>query len=524
MSFYITYQKYKNFEFDKFFEGLSPGDFRNALWAKETDVLEFLTLLSPLADNYLEVMAQRAKKLTLQYFGRAILLYTPMYLANYCSNECIYCGFNITSNIKRKKLSPEEVEKEARFIAESGLKHILILTGESRALIASEIETRRQELNELSLRIHANPEVAFREVKSAAWLAEYLKDNGFSIEKGICGLATAFRASYGEGKPAIVLLAEYDALPKIGHACGHNLIATSAVGAGVAAKLAIDKYGGTILVMGTPGEEMYGGKVIMADKGAFNDVDIAMMVHPAGLNTAATRFLACQALEVEFFGKAAHAAARPEVGVNALEAMLQSFAAINSLRQHIKDSARIHGIITDGGEAANIVPAHSAGQFIVRAEDDNYLDELKEKVLDCFRGSATASGARLEYKWGEVRYTPFRNNLTLARLFRRNLQSLGRRVSLYEPGIGIGSSDIGNVSQLVPSIHPLIAIAPAKVVTHSPQFAEMAGSEAGTKALLDAAKALAMTVVDLVANPEVVAGVKEEFKRGKIRTVTGSLS
>ena len=389
-------------------------------------------------------------------------------------------------------------------------------TEELKTLVAGEIDACRHQLNELSLKIHANPEIAFQEVKSANWLVEYLKEKGFSIEQGICGLATAFRASYGQGKPAIAILAEYDALPKLGHACGHNLIATSAVGAGVAAKLAMDRFGGTILVIGTPGEEMYGGKVVMANKGAFADVDMAMMVHPAGLNTAATRFLACQTLDVEFFGKAAHAAARPEVGINALEAMLQSFAAINSLRQHIKDSARIHGIITDGGEAANIVPAHTAGKFIVRAEDDDYLDELKERVINCFIGAATASGARLEYKWAEVRYAPLRNNLTLARLFRRNLQSLGRRVHLYDPRIGIGSSDIGNVSQLVPSIHPLIAITPATVANHSPQFAEMAASEAGTQGLLDAAKALAMTVVDLVANPGAVAGVKEEFRQGKV--------
>ncbi len=391
-------------------------------------------------------------------------------------------------------------------------------TTELKASVIREIDNRRQQLNELSLKIHANPETAFQEVNSANWLVEYLKANGFSIEQGICGLDTAFRASYGKGKPAMALLAEYDALPKLGHACGHNLIAASAVGAGVASKKVMNRFGGTILVIGTPGEEMYGGKVLMTNRGAFEGVDLAMMVHPAGINTATTRFLACQGLEVEFFGKAAHAAARPDAGINALEAMLQSFAAINSLRQHIRDSARIHGIITDGGEAANIVPSHSAGHFIVRAEDDNYLDELKKKVLNCFIGAAKASGARLEYRWGEVRYSPFLNNLTLARLFRRNLQSLGRRVHLYDPRIGIGSSDIGNVSQLVPSIHPLIAIAPARVVTHSPQFAEISALEAGTKGLLDAAKALAMTVVDLVADPEVVARAKEEFKREKNRS------
>ena len=381
--------------------------------------------------------------------------------------------------------------------------------------VVGEIDARRQQLSELSLKIHANPEIAFQEVKSATWLTEYLKENGFSIEQGICELATAFRASYGQGKPAIAILAEYDALPKLGHACGHNIIATSAVGAGVAAKLAVDRFGGTVLVIGTPGEEMEGGKVFMVDRGAFDGVDVAMMMHPGVRNTATIHGLACQSLKVEFFGKPAHAAARPAEGINALEAMIQSFTAINSLRQHIKSSARIHGIITDGGEAANVVPAHSAGYFIVRAEDDDYLDELKQKVINCFTGAATASGARLEYKWGEVRYSSLRNNLTLAQLFRRNIQSLGRKMPLFDSRVSFGSTDMGNVSQLVPGIHPLVAIAPVNVLGHSPEFASAAASEKGTRGLLDAAKALAMTVVDLVANPEIVTRVKEEFRRGK---------
>ena len=384
-----------------------------------------------------------------------------------------------------------------------------------KASVIDEIDAHRDQFNELSLKIHANPELAFQEVKAVAWLTEYLKENGFSVESGICGLKTAFRGSYGRGKPVIAILAEYDALPKLGHACGHNLIAVSAVAAGVASKLAVDQFGGNILVIGTPGEELYGGKVIMVNRGAFDGVDVAMMVHPGVLNTATTQFLACQTLEVEFFGRAAHAAARPEKGINALEAMLQSFAAINSLRQHIKDKARIHGIITDGGEAANIVPAHSAGNFVVRAEDDSYLDELKERVINCFTGAATASGARLEYRWGEVRYASLRSNLTLARLFRRNLQSLGRKVHLLDPSNSFGSSDMGNVGQLVPSIHPSVAIAPVEALVHSPQFASAAASEVGLCGLLDAGKALAMTVVDLVANSAIVARVKEEFGRGR---------
>jgi len=386
---------------------------------------------------------------------------------------------------------------------------------ELKARIIREIDNHRDQLKDLSLRIHSHPEIAFQEEKAAAWLGDYLQEKGFAVEKGICGLPTAFRAGYGKGKPAIAILAEYDALPKLGHACGHNIIATSAVGAGLAARLAVDELGGRVQVLGTPAEEMYGGKVYMIKGAAFKGIDAVMMVHPAGLNTATTKFLALQALEVEFFGKPAHAAARPEAGINALEAMLMSFAAINSLRQHIRDSARIHGIITDGGEAPNIVPAHTAGKFIVRAEEDSYLEELKERVLNCFVGAATATGARLKYQWGKVRYAPLRNNFTLARLFRKNLQSLGRRVHLVDPRIGIGSSDIGNVSQVVPSIHPLIAIASARAVTHSPQFAETAVSEAGTRGLLDAAKAMAMTVVDLLAEPGTLARVKKEFAQYK---------
>ncbi len=381
--------------------------------------------------------------------------------------------------------------------------------------ITSEINAARSQLAELSLKIHSNPELGFHEVKAADWLTQYLKENGFSVEMGICQLPTAFRASYGTGSPAIAILAEYDALAGLGHGCGHNIIATCAVGAAVASKLAIDRHGGSILVIGTPAEELFGGKIIMAERGAFTDLDVAMIVHPGVGDIATTEALACQTLDVEFFGKAAHAAARPEEGINALEAMLQSFAGINSLRQHIRSTARIHGIITDGGEAANIVPSHSAGNFIVRAMENDYLDELKERVLNCFIGAANASGARLEYKWGETRYDSMRNNLPLAQLFSWNMQSLGRNIALSDPDESFGSTDMGNVSQLVPGIHPFVAIAGKEILLHSAEFALAAASEKGVNGMLDAAKALAMTVVDLVASPETLVEVKKEFNGGK---------
>ena len=376
--------------------------------------------------------------------------------------------------------------------------------------VLSQVNTHRDQLAELSLKIHANPEMGFQETKAAAWLIQYLEENGFSVEPDFCELPTAFRGRYGQGKPAIAILAEYDALPKMGHACGHNLIAASAVGAAVAAKPAIDQFGGSVLVIGTPAEEIHGGKVIIAERGGFSNLDIAMMVHPGVTDSTTTVALAAQPLEIEFFGKPAHAAAEPEAGINALEAMLLSFAAVNSLRQHVKDRARIHGIITDGGEAANIVPAHSAGTFLVRATDDAYLDELKEKVFNCFVGAATATSTRLEYRWGDTRYAPMRNNLVLAGLFRQNMENLGRKMQTSSRTIG--STDMGNVSQFVPSIHPFFAIAPEGVLAHSPEFAAAAVSEAASQGLLDAAKALAMTVVDLVARPELVTKIREEFQ------------
>ena len=386
---------------------------------------------------------------------------------------------------------------------------------ELKAAIAGEIDARSPQLGELSRKIHDNPETAMKERRACAWLAEYLKENGFAVETGIYKLPTAFRGRYGQGKPVIAFLAEYDALPKLGHACGHNLIATSAVAAGIGAKRAVDELGGSIIVYGTPGEEADAGKAIMAHRGAFKDLDAAMITHPGGGHQVVMNALACQTLDVEFFGRAAHAAADPEAGINALEAMILSFNAIDALRQHIKEKARIHGIITDGGEAPNIVPAHTAATFLVRAEDDEYLDILKEKVLNCFAGAAAATGAELKYKWADVRYAAMRNNMTLARLFRKNMQSLGRPIPLGDNSKWSGSSDVGNVSRLAPTIQPMVGIAPKDVLIHTPQFAAAAATKEALNRLLAAAKAMAMTAADLLADPKTIAGLRAEFQKNK---------
>jgi amidohydrolase len=376
--------------------------------------------------------------------------------------------------------------------------------------IKDAVESQRQQLIQLSLNIHDNPELGFQEEKASAWLTSYLEDSGFHIERGIAGLSTAFRATYGQGSPRIALLAEYDALPKIGHGCGHNIIATSAVGAGVASKSVIDQLGGSIVVLGTPGEEVFGGKIDMVKGGAFKEIDVAMIVHPEVRNMPTEEALACSSLEVEFFGRPAHAAGQPHKGINALDAMILAFTSINSLRQHIKGDARIHGIITDGGEAPNIVPAHSAAVFLVRALDYDYLAELKDKVLNCFTGASVASGARLEYRWRDKTYAPMKSNMTLAGLFKQNLESLGRQVEAFDPHFGLGSTDMGNVSQVVPSIHPTIAIASREVLIHTPEFATAAASQAGHEGLMDAAKAMAMTVVDIL-QPGILDKIKQEF-------------
>ncbi|MCX6012111.1 MAG: M20 family metallopeptidase [Chloroflexi bacterium] len=377
--------------------------------------------------------------------------------------------------------------------------------------VQKEVDGHSNELISLSLKIHDNPETSYKEVKASGWLTEYLANQGFIITRNYCNLPTAFKAVYGSGRPAIAFIAEYDALAEVGHACGHNIIATASVGAAIAVKGILEKLKGSVLVIGTPAEETDGGKVIMVERGGFNGVDAAMMIHPARRNTAAVEALACIGLEVEFIGKSTHASSNPEGGINALEAMLLSFNSINSLRQHIKEKSRIHGIITKGGEAPNIVPAYSSAKFLVRAENDQYLDNLCKRVLNCFKAASRATGAKLKYKWADIRYSPLYNNKVMTQLFTQNMEMLGRKVQLSSMGKGIGSTDMGNVSKVIPSIHPTISIASLKTFIHSPEFAKAACSEKGNQGVIDGAKVLAMTAVDLLADKECLKKVKSEF-------------
>lgn len=389
-----------------------------------------------------------------------------------------------------------------------------MVASDIKGQIIDQIDARRVELEVLSRKIYENPETGMKEFKASNWLSDYLEANGFRAERGIAAMPTAFRASYGHDKPLIAFLAEYDALPEIGHACGHNIIATAAVGAGIAAKIAADCCGGTIQVIGSPDEENTGGKGFLLKAGIFDGVDAAMMVHPDIYDNAIITALACQSLDIEFFGKEAHAASAPEQGINALSAMILSFNAIDALRQHLKKDARIHGVITDGGGIANVVPAHSAANFNVRAGSTSYLETVKQKVIACFAGASTATGATLQYRWGDICYAAMKNNLTLAHLFQQNMESLGRKPVISEEGTSF-STDMGNVSEKVPSLHAMVKIAPQDIKHHTSEFCRAAVSEAGMKGMIDGAKALAMTAADLMANVELLIEAKKEFQENK---------
>jgi len=368
-------------------------------------------------------------------------------------------------------------------------------------------------LGSVSAEIFEYPEVKFEEVRASKRLADELEKGGFRVERGVAGLKTAIRAVHPaeqEG-PRVAILGEYDALPEIGHACGHNLIAAAALGASLAVGAVKEELPGTLLFFGTPAEEGGGGKVVMIDAGLFDGVDAAMMFHPSTDTMVDRGSLAITEVKIEFAGRPAHASASPEKGINALDAVIQTFNGINALRQHLKDDARIHGIITDGGAKPNIVPEHAAAEFYVRARANDDRDELLNKVRRCAEGAALATGAKLTFREVGHAYKAMKPNRILGGLFTRHLESLGE--PLRPPkGNALGSTDMGDVSQLVPAIHAYIKICEDDVAGHSREFAEASASERGRRAMLIAAKAMAMTAVDVLTDTELVARMWEEFR------------
>jgi amidohydrolase len=365
-------------------------------------------------------------------------------------------------------------------------------------------ESAREELIALSHRIHAHPELGFEEEQACSWLCESLDDAGFAVERGICDLPTAFRARAGSGPLHIGICAEYDCLPSIGHACGHNVIAASAVGAALAAAKVADEAGLTVTVIGTPAEEVgnASGKILLLERGAFDDIHAAMMVHPAPLDMLRAKAIAAATFDVHYTGKESHASAFPELGVNAADALTIAQTSLGLLRQHIRPTDRIHGIVTNGGAAPNVIPAHTSAKYMIRSETVEQLGDLRPKVYRCFEAGALATGSKLEISGGDKPYAEMRHDEKMAALYRKNAEALGRTF----PNLGewetrpTGSTDMGNVSLVVPSIHPMIGINSLPAVNHQPEFAAHCITAEADKALEDGAIAMAWTCIDLALN------------------------
>ena len=373
-------------------------------------------------------------------------------------------------------------------------------TTDPKQVARQRVERAHEALIGLSHWIQANPELNFNERRAAGWLVEWLEKAGYRVERGVAGLETAFVATIGSGSLNIALIAEYDALPEVGHACGHNLISATTIGAAVALAPIADQLDITVSVIGTPAEEGGGGKIIMLEQGVFVDVHCALMIHPGPSDLLLPEVLAAETLEITFTGTPAHAGSFPERGVNAADAMVVAQVALGLLRQQLTAADRVHGIVKTGGEASNIIPARTTAEWMIRATTVVRLDELREKVLRCFAAGATASGAELTITRRPV-YADMRHHPQLTSLYRQNLESLGRSFEA-RPGdharldMTRFSTDMGNVSYAVPAIHPILGIDSAPAVNHQPEFAAATVTSVADQAIFDGALALAWTAID----------------------------
>ena len=375
------------------------------------------------------------------------------------------------------------------------------------------IDHARERLVALSLEIHRNPELAFRERKACALLATFLGEREFAVTTPYAGIDTSFRADAGRGEPVIAILCEYDALPDIGHACGHNLMAMMGAAAGVGVRAVIDRLEGSVAVIGTPAEEGEGGKIALLEAGGFDDVDAAMIVHAGSRTLAYRRSLASVRVDVEFRGKAVHAASQPDQGVNALDGMILTFTGVNALRQQLRPDARVMGIITNGGSAANIIPDYAAGKFSLRALDRAYRDEIIERFAQVARGAASATGATLNISIRRnSAYDNMVPNRAMADRYAQHLRSFGVEVAQESPDERMGSTDMGNVMQALPAIHPYIKIAPEGTPGHSVAFRDAAAGIDAHDAALKAAKAMALLTIDLLRERDLLRLAKAEFE------------
>ena len=393
-----------------------------------------------------------------------------------------------------------------------------MLSPELSKTIDATIDRERTALAKLSHDIHANPELRFEEHKAAGWIAEMLRGRGFEVEHGLAGMPTALRAKKGGPGPAsarVAILGEYDALPKIGHACGHNLIAASAVGAFLGAAAVVERTKGEIVFLGTPAEEGGGGKIKMIAEGVFEDIDAAMMFHPFDRDMLAHRALASMWMSMTFRGAPAHAAAAPHDGKSALQACMDTFRLIDGQRIRFRDGVRVHGYVTNGGQAVNIIPENASCEFSVRARDVKELERVSGIVERCAKAAALASDVEVDVV-ARRGYRDMRNNLTMARAFGANLGTLGRQAAESDERVGAGSTDMGDVSYVVPSIHPYLAIVDEnEALCHQHAFADAAASDRGFATALDAARALARTAVELLVDDDLRASVRDEWARSR---------
>lgn len=369
----------------------------------------------------------------------------------------------------------------------------------SKDTAAAAFNDVEHELRDLSRWMYDHPEIAYEEFETSARLAEFLTDKGFAVEYPAYGMDTAFAARIGSTGPEVVICCEIDALPEVGHACGHNIIATSAIGAGIALKPLVEDLGIRVTVLGTPAEEAYGGKVDLINAGAFADASAAMMVHPANDDVVDKNFLAVAQIDVEFHGKASHAAFKPQVGINALDAAVQAYVNVSTLRQAMYPTDKVHGVITYGGGAPNVIPAFTSMSWYVRALTKERLDELYAKVVAAFEGAAIATGCSYEVKPIGNAYTDMLIDPVMADLYAENSAALGRpmhRGSEYDIS-ATGSTDMSNVSYEVPTIHPMLDIKAAPAVNHQKEFAAHTLTPTGEAAIRDGALAMAMTIIDL---------------------------
>lgn len=381
-----------------------------------------------------------------------------------------------------------------------------------KASVLREVDRIRPAVERVSADIHANPELAFEERQASDWLTSLLAANGFAVQRQVADLPTAFRAEHrgGEG-PTIALLAEYDALPGIGHGCGHNLICTAASAAGIALKNAWPDGPGTIVVMGTPAEEEGGGKVLMLDRGAFQGIDLAMMFHPSVENSVDSPSLACVDFTVTFTGKAAHSALAPWDGRNAADAAMLFFAGVNALRQHLRPDARLHGIIREAGVRSNIVPYESRVEFVVRSERSERMDEMVVRVLEIAKGAALMTRTTVQHELG-LPYLDARRCPALGAVAEANCATLGVKTVPITPSTPRASGDSGNVSHVLPTLRIQLAISEERIPGHSPQNRDAAISARGQEAMITAAKILAFSCVDILADPDLLDRIRAEHK------------